>query len=820
ISLLLALFVLVFGELSGILLPMNDSSQTAQAATAVNVTASTEAQLDSYLSSTTTSYNIQITANITLTAGITVGNSQTLYGNGSAVLDTASYAIATPAGASLTLGDNNSSDSLTIQNESGYLLTGAGNLTINDATNILSSSTTNEVIYFTGGNFIGNGGNITRTALGVATLPYLVHLAGGSFSLYGGTYKDNSGGASLTHPIFLLESENVPIISGGTISGDGNNAIETYNTTITSITGGDFSANASGLNLNNSSTVALISGGTFGSLNGSEASPQSMYGIVIGATTSVTKITNGTFTGGNNAVINASGLSNSLGEIEGGSFYGGSVALNNTVSTEQTLLEPSLVTPTQGTARFRGGASGNSILNNAANFTLPTGYSISSTSTTSGVTPTSLGSLGFYYLTPSSEAVTFNWQLSSSAKAIQGSALFTNQSTSNTFTATGNYSYGSSLSTLANFGATGDTPNTYLTVPFNTGSPTYGTQGYYIQSITNGTNTVSATYSSGTTAATATPSTTVPASIPASWTVGSTTTANTYTVTVAPYLQTQNWTEVFTNIGGGTSPVLATNPFYVSQGLTGANVTYPTLPTIPTGYYIHDIQWTNHVNQYNTNGTPAYSSINGTAGATYSSSDATSLIKNLYDWDYYGQYVGSSNTTAPAVYTPNTNDIKVNLAAYQSATFHYQWKNGSGTGTLPSNTSVTDGTNGALLGYSASAQKDEFPTDSYISGYNQVVGLTTTNSVTSVTTTTYYGSLSAALAANPTYANNINSYAFTISYYPQALPFTGSKGSSPWILAVGGLLLIGLFIAYAPLPSNQSRHDKKGRHLSHQSHLK
>lgn len=162
----------------------------------------------------------------------------------------------------------------------------------------------------------------------------------------------------------------------------------------------------------------------------------------------------------------------------------------------------------------------------------------------------------------------------------------------------------------------------------------------------------------------------------------------------------------------------------------------------------------------------------------------------------------------------------MNLAAYQSATFHYQWKNGSGTGTFPSDTSVTDRTNGAPLGYSASAQKDEFPTDGYISGYNQVVGLTTRNSVTSVATTSYYGSLSAALAANPTYANNINSYAFTISYYLQTLPFTVSKGSSSWILTVGGLLLIGLFIAYAPMPSNQSLHDKKGRHLSHQSHLK
>lgn len=491
-------------------------------------------------------------------------------------------------------------------------------------------------------------------------LRFLAHLfvcKGGSFSLFGGTYTDNNTGTGSNALINLVQVA-TPIISGGTVSGNINNAVVFYGGTVTSITGGDFAGVSTGMSFNANGTgtagtvVGTISGGAFGSLIGSETTPFSDYGFNVTDGSTISDITGGVFTGQASGALDNGGTGTLIKYIDGSVFYGQKNAALNT-NNATTLLEPTLTVPTQGTARFRGGVSGNSILNNAANFTLPTGYSISSTSTTSGVTSTSLGSLGFYYLTPSSEAVTFNWQLSSSAKAIQNSALFTNQSTSNTFTATGNYSYGSNLSTLANFGATGDTPNTYLAVPFNTGSPTYGTQGYYIQSITNGTNNVSASYSSGTTAATATPTTTVPASIPAIWTVGETTTTNTYTVTVAPYLQTQNWTEVFTNIGGGTRPVLATNPFYVSQGLTGANVTYPTLPTMPTGYYIHDVTWANSINQYNSDGTLAFPKINGTAGTTYSyvPADASSLMGRLFAYDYYGQFTGSSNTKAPAVYT-------------------------------------------------------------------------------------------------------------------------------------------------------------------------
>lgn len=160
---------------------MNDSPQTAQAATEVNVTSSTEAQLDSYLSSITTSYNVQNTANITLTAGVTVGNNQTLYGNGSAVLDTASYAITTPAGASLTLGDNNSSDTLKVRSESGIMLSGAGNVTLNNYTTI-TTTFLGQLTNFNGATFVGNGGTITRSGTNATAVPSpLVCLQGGKF---------------------------------------------------------------------------------------------------------------------------------------------------------------------------------------------------------------------------------------------------------------------------------------------------------------------------------------------------------------------------------------------------------------------------------------------------------------------------------------------------------------------------------------------------------------------------------------------------------------------------------------------------------------
>lgn len=74
---------------------------------------------------------------------------------------------------------------------------------------------------------------------------------------------------------------------------------------------------------------------------------------------------------------------------------------------------------------------------------------------------------------------------------------------------------------------------------------------------------------------------------------------------------------------------------------------------MPTGYYIHDVTWANSINQYNSDGTLVFPKINGTAGTTYSyvPADASSLMGRLFAYDYYGQFTGSSNTKAPAVYT-------------------------------------------------------------------------------------------------------------------------------------------------------------------------
>ena len=299
----------------------DDANYTSLAEAVTNATDGDTIQIVSDIVETDT---IRIDKNLTI-----IGNSTTwsLSKTGTKYDDISLFFI--NAGKKLTLGDGDSSHSLTLAIEGISQLVGVeGELTVNDGMNFSGigpgaggDNLGSQTVYINdGAKFIGNGGKFDNIELLIRE--------GGKATIHGGTYKNNSSSGNAAVDIYGEVDE----ITGGTFI----NTSKALNVQghVGKISGGTFtsSKNAGAVHVQYQGHVDEISGGSFNNDNG--------YGLSIFTTGDdsnkyprVDKISGGVFTGNygiwlRSQAAKADGSpAASIGEISGGSFIGKTVGV-------------------------------------------------------------------------------------------------------------------------------------------------------------------------------------------------------------------------------------------------------------------------------------------------------------------------------------------------------------------------------------------------------------------------------------------------------------------------------------------------------------